>query len=86
MARKRAIGANGSNDSGKWLQSVRKISDQMAPITHRMAAITHRSGPVVQGYLAHEKSPPPRTQQQDHAQGPMGVLRGWVFLMGEVPL
>ena len=30
----------------------------------------------VQGYLAHEKHPPRRTIQQDHASGPMKVLEG----------
>ena len=32
-----------------------------------------------QGYLAYEKPPPPKTLQQDHAQGPMGVLGGGAF-------
>ena len=43
------------------------------------------SGPL-QGYLAYKKTHPPNTLQQDHALVPKGVLRGWVFLMGEVPL
>ena len=30
----------------------------------------------LQGNLAHKKPPPPRTLQQDHAQGLMGVLVG----------
>ena len=35
----------------------------------------------IQGYLAHEKTPPPRTLQQAHAQGPVLVLLvGDVFL------
>ena len=40
----------------------------------------------VQVYLAHKKLPPPRTLQQDYAQGPMVVIRGGRFLMSEVPL
>ena len=36
----------------------------------------------VQGYLAHKKPPPPRTLQQDHAYGSMGVLGGWAFSYG----
>jgi len=32
--------------------------------------------PTVQGYLAHKKVPPPRTLQQDQAQGPVVVLGG----------
>jgi hypothetical protein len=39
-----------------------------------------------QGYLAHKKTPPPRTQQQAYAQGPMVVLGGGRLLMNEVPL
>ena len=30
----------------------------------------------LQGYLAHERYPPPRTLQQDYAQGPLVVLGG----------
>ena len=30
----------------------------------------------IQGYLAHKKQRPPRTLQQEYAQGPMVVLRG----------
>ena len=37
------------------------------------------AGEGLQGYLAHEKLPPPRTLQKIHAKGPMGVLGGWVF-------
>jgi hypothetical protein len=32
---------------------------------------------LIQGYLAHNKPPALRTQQQDHASGPMGALGGW---------
>ena len=32
-----------------------------------------------QGYLAHKKPPLPRTLQQDHAQGLVGVPVGWAF-------
>jgi len=31
---------------------------------------------LVQGYLAHKKQRPPRTVQQEYAQGPMVVLWG----------
>ena len=42
---------------------------------------------ALQGYLAHKKQRPPRTQQQEHAQGRMVVLRGGgLFLMSELPL
>ena len=33
----------------------------------------------LQGYLAHKKSPPPRTLQWDHAYSPRRVLGGWAF-------
>ena len=33
----------------------------------------------VQGYLAHKKQPPPRSLQEDRAEGPMGILGGWAF-------
>ena len=29
------------------------------------------------GYLAHKKTPPPRTLPWAYAQGPRGVLGGW---------
>ena len=38
-------------------------------------------GPALEGYLAHNKTPPLRTLQQDHTWGPMVVLGGGgVFL------
>ena len=41
----------------------------------------------VQGHLAHEKQPPPRTLQKDHTEHPVVVLRGGgLFLTSEVPL
>ena len=40
---------------------------------------------TLQGYLAHEEPPPPRTQKAC-AQGPMVILGGWVFPMIEVSL
>ena len=43
-------------------------------------------GRPLQGYVAHKKSPPPGTLQQAYAKGPMVILGGWAFLMGEVPL
>ena len=48
-----------------------------------------REGHVVwmlQGYLAHKKLHPPRTLQQEYAEGPMVVLGGGGFVMSEVPL
>ena len=38
----------------------------------------------LQGNIALEKQPPPKTLQQDFTQGPMVVLGG-LFLMSEVP-
>jgi hypothetical protein len=32
---------------------------------------------VFKGYLAHKKTPPPRTLPWAYAQGPRGVLGGW---------
>ena len=32
---------------------------------------------IVQGHLTHKKQRPPRTLQQDYAQGPMVALGGW---------
>ena len=41
---------------------------------------------TVQGYLTDKKMHPPRTLQEDYAQGPVVIL-GWLaFLMNEVPL
>ena len=41
---------------------------------------------AVQGYLAHQKHPPPGTLQWGHARGPMVVLEGGgLFLMSVVP-
>ena len=41
----------------------------------------------LQGYLAHTKTFPPRTLQQDYAQGPMVVLwGGGLFDTSETPL
>ena len=42
--------------------------------------------PTVPGYLAHAKSPLPRTLQKGYACGPMMVLWGGCFLISEVPL
>ena len=39
---------------------------------------------LLQGYLAHEKQPPPRTVEKDYASGPM--VGGGLFIMSEVPL
>ena len=41
---------------------------------------------MVQGYLTDTKLHPLRTLPWACAQGPMGVLGGWAFLMGEVLL
>jgi hypothetical protein len=38
--------------------------------------VTHRAGHTLQGYLAHKKQHPPRTLQEDYAEGPMVVLGG----------
>ena len=40
----------------------------------------------LQGYLAHETPPSCRTLQQPYAEGPMVILGGVAFLVGEVPL
>ena len=45
----------------------------------------HPFGPL-QGYLAHKKQRPPKTLQQEYAQGPTVVLRERKFLMSELPL
>ena len=47
---------------------------------------TPARNPGLQGYLAHKQPPPPRTLQQDYAEGPTEVLGGGCFLMSEVPL
>ena len=39
-----------------------------------------------QGYLAHKNHPPPRTLQKDNTWGPIVVLGGGLFLVGEVSL
>ena len=42
-----------------------------------------RTRTAIQAYLAHKKHPPPRTLQQHYSKGPMVVLGGWLFLLGE---
>ena len=37
------------------------------------------------GYLAHQKTPPPRTLQYMYAKGPMAVLSWGVGITSEVP-
>ena len=41
---------------------------------------------LLQGYLAHEKHPPPRTLQKDYLGSYGGPRGGGLFLMSEVPL
>ena len=41
---------------------------------------------AVQGHLTCKKTHPPRTLLFAYAEGPRGVLEGWVFLMSKVPL
>ena len=45
-----------------------------------------RASLVVQGYLAHKKTPPPGTLKWVYAEDPMVVLGVWHFMVGEVPL
>ena len=40
----------------------------------------------LQGFLTYKKMHPPTTLPWVYAQGPMGVLWGWDFLMSEVHL
>ena len=41
---------------------------------------------AIQGYLAHNKAPSPRTLHKAYSYRPWAVLGGGRFLMSEVPL
>ena len=59
---------------GSWSQLEPFLRESVGAIL-----LSRKNSVQLQGYLAHKKQPPPRTLQQDHAEGPMGVLGGRAF-------